>query len=110
MITTDVSKRLKIYELSQHEFLTKDIKDFKLINVKKNLEEIGQNDQNEIKEEDNKHLCVICKLDKPEIILSPCGHKCICESCYYKLKVKNIKKCPICKRDIISIVKKVFEV
>ena len=34
MITNDVRKRAKIYELLEHEFLQKDVKNFQIINQK----------------------------------------------------------------------------
>ena len=100
MINKDLDKRLNIYDLSKHDFILKNIKDFQLINEQK---------EENIKEK--KHLCIICLTNNQEIILSPCGHKCICENCYYKLKNKNkISECPVCRHPIESIVRKVFEV
>ena len=100
MINKDLDKRLNIYDLSKHDFILKNIKDFQLIN-----------EQKEENKKEKKHLCIICLTNKQEIILSPCGHKCICENCYYKLKNKNkISECPVCRHPIESIVRKVFEV
>ena len=102
MLAKNLDQRLKIKKLSKHIFLTKDIKDFELIN--------GQNnDQNE---KNGEHLCIYCLARTFEIIISPCGHKCICNFCYYGfLKGKdNFKLCPICRKPIISVVEKVFEV
>ena len=101
MLRKDPNKRLNINELSKHDFLLKNIKDFQLINEQK--------DEKKIKKK--KHLCIVCLTNNQEIILSPCGHKCLCENCYYKLKYKNqISVCPICKHQIESMVRKVFEV
>ena len=100
MINKDLDKRLNIYDLSKHDFILKNIKDFQLIN-----------EQKEENKKEKKHLCIICLTNNQEIILSPCGHKCICENCYYKLKYKNqISECPICRHPVESIVRKVFEV
>jgi len=100
MINKDLDKRLNIYDLSKHDFILKNIKDFQLIN-----------EQKEENKKEKKHLCIICLTNNQEIILSPCGHKCICENCYYKLKNKNkISECPVCRHPIESIVRKVFEV
>ena len=101
MLAKNLEQRLKIKKLSKHIFLTKDIKDFELIN--------GQNnDQNE---KNGEHLCIYCLARTCEIIISPCGHKCICNFCYGFLKGKdNFKLCPICRKPIISVVEKVFEV
>ena len=100
MLRKDPNKRLNINELSKHDFLLKNIKDFQLINEQK--------DEKKLKK---KRLCIVCLTNNQEIILSPCGHKCVCENCYYKLKHKNqISVCPICKHPIESMVRKVFEV
>ncbi len=98
-------KRIKFEELSNHIFLTKEVKQYELINAQKNDQ---NNNLNEKKEE---HLCIICFTGTSEIIISPCGHKCICNNCYNQLKGKDILKiCPICRKPIISVVEKVFEV
>ena len=105
MLRAEPSERLKIEELSKHDFLTKDIKYFQLIEQK----EINELEQKV--NEGNKKFCIICFTNYPEIIICPCGHKCICILCYDKLLAKsNFKKCPICKSKIESIVKKVIEV
>ena len=106
MLTAEPSERLKIEELSKHDFLTKNIKNFQLIEQK----EINELEQS-VKIEGNKKFCMICFTNPPEIIICPCGHKCICLLCYDKLLAKaNFNKCPICKKKIESIVKKVIEV
>ena len=48
-------------------------------------------------------LCVICQISKPNIVLDPCGHLCLCFSC---AKNKNMDiKCPICRTDIEKKIK-----
>lgn len=48
--------------------------------------------------------CVIC-LDKPkEVILSPCGHFCLCNSCCSKLGDNRQRKCPMCRQVIACVV------
>jgi hypothetical protein len=49
--------------------------------------------------------CVIC-LDMPkEIILSPCGHFCLCKTCSSKLSdVSHQRKCPMCRQVVVSLV------
>ena len=104
MLRADPNKRLKIEELSKHEFLTKNIKTFHIIQ-QKDLNNLVKNEENK------KNYCMICYTHYPEIIICPCGHKCICISCYDKLLAKsNFKKCPICQNKIESIVKKVIEI
>ena len=79
--------------------------------INKENSNIMLNEQkNEIKLE--KHLCIICFTNPTKVILYPCRHKCICEKCYAPLKntPKDIKRCPICRRDVISVIDEVYEV
>ena len=106
MLNADPMERLKIEDLSKHDFLNKNIKNFQLIEHK----EIYELEQS-VKNKENKKYCIICFTNNPEIIICPCGHKCICILCYDKLLAKaNFHKCPICQKKIESIVKKVIEV
>ena len=105
-LNPEPKERLKIEELSKHEFLTKNVKHFQLIEQK----EINELEKS-VKIEGNQKLCIICFTNAPEIIVCPCGHKCICILCYDKLLAKSkLHKCPICKKKVESIVKKVIEV
>lgn len=41
--------------------------------------------------------CVVCLEAKPQIILKPCMHKCLCNSCKrYYMKLT----CPVCREEI----------
>ena len=40
--------------------------------------------------------CIICMVDKPNILFCNCGHLCECDKCY---KIKTPSICPICKTD-----------
>ena len=55
-----------------------------------------------------KNLCVICLERHSSIILSPCGHRCICKECYEEKKAL-LKICPMCRRNVDSVVKKIFD-
>lgn len=51
--------------------------------------------------------CIVC-LERPKMsVFVPCGHKCTCEECAIKFVDKH--KCPLCKKSVESIIKKVFE-
>ena len=39
--------------------------------------------------------CVICVINKPNILYTSCGHICICRSCN---QLYPINKCPLCRR------------
>ena len=40
--------------------------------------------------------CIICMVNKPNILFCNCGHLCECEECY---KISTSSICPICKTD-----------
>ena len=40
--------------------------------------------------------CIICMVNKPNILFCNCGHLCECDKCY---KIKTPSTCPICKMD-----------
>jgi hypothetical protein len=44
--------------------------------------------------------CIICLGEnaKPSILFQPCNHCCMCANCYQK-----INKCPICRKDVTSV-------
>lgn len=53
-----------------------------------------------IKSFENKMTCIICYNNGVNIIIKPCQHICICESCYNQLEKK---KCPCCNNNIKKI-------
>ena len=53
-------------------------------------------------------MCVICMANPIQWILVDCGHKCVCEYCGEIVKEKY-RKCPICKKKIIGVLKKVID-
>ena len=44
----------------------------------------------------NSDECIICMVNKPNILFCNCGHLCECEGCY---KIKTPSTCPVCKID-----------
>ena len=52
--------------------------------------------------------CIICHNNIKESIFYPCGHRCVCYNCAVIVFIVN-KKCPKCKKDIICVIRKVFE-
>ena len=40
-------------------------------------------------------ICCICQSEKPNIVLDPCGHLCLCNQCSHESK--SISECPICR-------------
>jgi hypothetical protein len=45
--------------------------------------------------------CVICIDNKPNVIILPCYHQCVCENCYNSFKQCTL--CPICQHTISHI-------
>lgn len=50
------------------------------------------------------NTCVICVEAESEMVLVPCGHKAICESCARTHSTK-LANCPVCRAAVVSIVK-----
>ena len=55
---------------------------------------------------ENDNLCCVCLTREKNMAFVPCGHKCICATCFNKLQPSSqidrqdifiIKTCPICK-------------
>ena len=44
--------------------------------------------------------CVVCLDPAPAIVLLPCGHQCICETCCAADKVQVGAHCPICRQTV----------
>jgi len=70
------------------------------INKKNNIED--DKSKLQIAEKHLEHLCAICYKNPIQVILSPCGHRCLCSECYKREK-DNLEKCPICNKEIKSI-------
>ena len=111
-ISNNIDKQKEITEYPdpidiniKNEIETTDIKFPKKIEPPSNSNNI--NNKNEI--EDGEHICVICTEKPTQVIIVPCGHKCLCLGCYEKEK-ENFKKCPICKQEIKFYLPKVYDV
>ncbi len=89
------------YELEQTIKKPNDIDDIDDINIISDIE----NNININLQENNKNIkeCCICiSKYKQKYVLIPCGHTQICFNCYKKLQQK---KCPLCNKQIKSIIK-----
>ena len=73
--------------------------------IKNEFEEIKKkcNDINLTKIIDMVRECVICLENAPECVFAPCGHYVCCMNCSKKFKL-----CPVCRREVISVVKVYF--
>jgi len=78
-------------------------------NNKNKLEQMSQDklsqnvDETEMEQdnkEDSENECVICLDGKNDHVVVPCGHQCLCKDCGH-----TVKQCPICRVDIISVMK-----
>ena len=56
-----------------------------------------------------KKNCVICESNPSKIIISPCGHRCLCQDCYTSHKDK-ITQCPICRAIVKDFLEKIYDV
>jgi hypothetical protein len=64
---------------------------------------IPQEGPKKIYEVSDEPECTICMTDNKEIVLIPCGHYLMCNTCYTELKKRM---CPICRREVSSGVNK----
>ena len=55
------------------------------------------------------NICIYCKSNPAKIILSPCGHRCLCLYCYQNNKEK-IKNCPMCRKIIRDFNENIYAV
>ena len=49
------------------------------------------------------NVCVVCMDASLEVVLIPCGHMCVCESCS-----RQIVACPMCRMTVNDAVKVFF--
>ena len=66
------------------------------------------NSEEKLKEDKEVGKCIICYRNPPTVILVPCHHRCICNECYKKNK-NIIKKCSICRQNIIDFVDTIYD-
>lgn len=62
----------------------------------------------EVEREREDKLCVICVDKEKCIMILPCRHLCICESCQIELRSRNNRHrniCPICRKGIKQMIK-----
>ena len=59
----------------------------------------------------NDNLCVICLVNEKDTAFFRCGHKVCCNKCariILNKKKKYEKKCPVCRREVVGVLK-IFE-
>jgi hypothetical protein len=57
-----------------------------------------------VETDDSDIMCIICCTYETNVIIEPCGHKCMCHKCYSDMsRVYNQRKCPICRTPIDTI-------
>jgi hypothetical protein len=47
-------------------------------------------------------LCVVCMDRHSSILLSPCGHCCLCGECSEEMVAYSMRLCPVCRGDVKS--------
>ena len=87
---------------------------YNVINYNHNSDVRINNDQ-EIKNDqeinNTDHHCLICLTKKPEVILSPCGHKCLCDACYQQYRQSGtLINCPYCRVKIESVLMRIISI
>ena len=54
--------------------------------------------------DDSSKECTICMSEPSNVIIMPCGHMCVCQSCGEELKKSKHNMCPVCRGAIQSLV------
>ncbi len=67
---------------------------------KVDAEKANENSKDEVKTEDSDNNCKICFELRIDVVLIPCGHVVVCESCS-----KSLDKCPVCRKGVNGVVK-----
>jgi len=88
-------------KIKNDSFINENISEKTEIETKDNLNRLNTN--NNVEELiDEKDLCVICLNRKINTVNIPCGHMAECENCSVRFINAN---CPICRTNIVQIVK-----
>ena len=59
---------------------------------------------------ESEYKCILCLTNPSQVIISPCGHKCLCLDCYNNQDTRRGlgERCPICRNNILSYVERVY--
>ena len=102
-------KKEKDENKGKDEYQTPKEKEENKNEIEKNSEKEKNKEKEKKEDDDDDKNCVICYEKTPEVVFGPCGHQCICESCYDKNK-NGLKNCPICRKNIDVVIRKVYPV
>ena len=102
-------KKEKDENKGKDEYQTPKEKEENKNEIEKNSEKEKNKEKEKKEDDDDDKNCVICYEKVPEVVFGPCGHKCICESCYDKNK-NSLKNCPICRKNIDAVIRRVYSV
>jgi len=94
MLINPVFKDLDNWSLHDLETIEESIR---LMKKKVKSQRKKKEDEDESK---SNGLCVVCVSNRSCMVIIPCGHLSLCESCSGQLK-----KCPICRCDVINFIK-----
>lgn len=87
-------------QMQQATFLLTDLTEKAQENVDKSHATLFRLQENRFVAVADDDLCSVCMHNQKEVVLQPCGHRCVCQQCYDRIMNGN-KKCPVC-RGIIS--------
>jgi predicted RNase H-like nuclease (RuvC/YqgF family) len=53
--------------------------------------------------------CVVCMQNYVNVLMRPCNHLCLCESCLAKMEMKSLSlKCPVCRTPCTECIHPVY--
>eukprot|EP01114_Cavostelium_apophysatum_P005895 TRINITY_DN1706_c0_g1_i1.p1 TRINITY_DN1706_c0_g1~~TRINITY_DN1706_c0_g1_i1.p1 ORF type:complete len:546 (+),score=128.44 TRINITY_DN1706_c0_g1_i1:195-1832(+) len=62
---------------------------------------------------DEEDLCVVCWVNRRNIVMDPCGHECLCEAdwnAHFESKPLDMRLCPLCRTPIQAKVRRFIPV
>ncbi len=53
--------------------------------------------RNELGQQKEQRMCVICQAKEKSVVLLPCRHMCLCDECS---GYDELQQCPLCRKEI----------
>ena len=56
-----------------------------------------------LKESEEGEDCVVCMSHKATVLMTPCSHQNVCDSCARQLLTEDDPKCPLCREPVVEV-------
>lgn len=91
-------------EMQQATFLLRDLTKKAQEKVDKSHATLFRLQENRFVAVADDDLCSVCMHNQKEVVLQPCGHRCVCQQCCDRIMNEN-KQCPVCRGTISTFVR-----